>query len=184
MGNAFNTVVEHVLSDCRITRRCDGYEEPGIRSERLEGMMEELFRLHDLNANGTLEEVELVKLNEKIAILHRGVDADRESVRNRYRTIFRAELDPEGEPVPYVTFRKYMFRMLDSLDPDEPTQAMIMDQFIAEADLALAAFPGSLKVRPGTLAALPAKGSLPQFKASEVVISPTTMAMGVKYGGG
>ncbi|CAK0865238.1 unnamed protein product, partial [Prorocentrum cordatum] len=115
------------------------------RSERLEAMMLELFHLHDLNGNGRLEEVELVKLNEKIAILHQGRDADRELVRERYRGIFRAELDARGEPVQYWRFREYMFRMLDRLDPDEPTQAMILDQFIWGADLALSAFPGSLK---------------------------------------
>ncbi|CAK0865240.1 unnamed protein product, partial [Prorocentrum cordatum] len=83
------------------------------RSERLEAMMLELFHLHDLNGNGRLEEVELVKLNEKIAILHQGRDADRELVRERYRGIFRAELDARGEPVQYWRFREYMFRMLD-----------------------------------------------------------------------
>mmetsp|Transcript_43658 Transcript_43658/g.139084 ORF Transcript_43658/g.139084 Transcript_43658/m.139084 type:complete len:183 (-) Transcript_43658:111-659(-) len=182
MGAAIGSVVGHVLSDCRVGRRTDGHEEPGARSERLEGMMEELFRLHDLNHNGTLEEVELVKLNEKIAILHRGVDTDRESVRTRYRSIFRNELNPDGRPVHYKTFRKYMFRMLDGLDPDEPTQAMIMDQFIAEADLALAAFPGSLKIRPGTLSALPTSKQRPQLV--QKVRSPPTTVRGAKYGGG
>eukprot|EP00419_Tripos_fusus_P086150 CAMPEP_0172864680 /NCGR_PEP_ID=MMETSP1075-20121228/80975_1 /TAXON_ID=2916 /ORGANISM="Ceratium fusus, Strain PA161109" /LENGTH=145 /DNA_ID=CAMNT_0013713631 /DNA_START=166 /DNA_END=603 /DNA_ORIENTATION=- len=145
-------------------------------------MMEELFRLHDLNSNGTLEEVELVKLNEKIAILHRGLDADRESVRHRYQSIFRAELNADGKPVHYTTFRKYMFKMLDGIDPDEPTQAMIMDQFIAEADLALSAFPGSLKVRPGILSALPQKNPRPQLV--QKVRSPLARAKGVKFGGG
>lgn len=154
-----------VLSECRgRTRQLDGEEEIGSRSERLENRMEELFNLHDLNQNGTLEEVELVKLNEKIAILHRGCDTDRGAVRDRYRGIFREKLDPEGQPVSYAKFRDYMFRILDGLDPDWPTQAMILDQLIAEADLALASFPMSLKLRPGQLSILPrappAKGPL------------------------
>mmetsp|Transcript_61127 Transcript_61127/g.137981 ORF Transcript_61127/g.137981 Transcript_61127/m.137981 type:complete len:180 (+) Transcript_61127:62-601(+) len=179
MGASWGAVVGAVLHDCRVSvRHMDGYEEPGVRTERLEGMMEELFRLHDLDKNGTLEEVELVKLNEKISILHQGVDADTEAVRQRYSGIFRAEFDADGRPVPYSTFRKYMFRMLDSLDPDEPTQAMIMDQFIAEADLALAHFPGSLKIRPGILAALPKR------QLAQSVPSPDRVARGVGIGGG
>ncbi|CAJ1366376.1 unnamed protein product [Effrenium voratum] len=124
----------------------------GVRSDRLEEMMQELFRLQDLNCNGTLEEAELLKLNEKIAILHGGSDAECSSVRRRYSQIFRSELNAEG-PVTFTRFRRYMYRTLDALDPDEPTQAMILDQFIAEADLALATFPGSLKVNPGFMKA-------------------------------
>ncbi|CAE8633228.1 unnamed protein product, partial [Polarella glacialis] len=149
-----------ILSDCAALVRGDetvSCEEltQGKRSGRLEGMMEELFRLHDLNSNGTLEEVELVKLNEKITILHCGANADLSHARTRFSGIFRAELDADGQPVSYGRFRRYMFRMLDAVDQDEPTQAMILDQFIAEADLAIAHFHGSLKVRPGFLAALP-----------------------------
>eukprot|EP00930_Biecheleria_cincta_P024467 TRINITY_DN17512_c0_g1_i1.p1 TRINITY_DN17512_c0_g1~~TRINITY_DN17512_c0_g1_i1.p1 ORF type:complete len:203 (+),score=37.33 TRINITY_DN17512_c0_g1_i1:35-643(+) len=152
-------VAGSVLNDCRALAGSGSMlpcQEPiGQRSERIEAMMQELFRLHDLNSNGTLEEVELMKLNEKIAILHCGEDADRAHVRSRFSGIFRAELDPDGQPVAYSRFRRYMFRMLDNLDNDEPTQAMIMEQFIAEADLAIASFPRSLKARPGFLAALP-----------------------------
>ncbi|CAK8988313.1 unnamed protein product [Durusdinium trenchii] len=119
---------------------------PGLRSKRMEEMMQELFRLQDLNQNGMLEEAELLKLNEKIAILH---GADVAAAQRRFSQIFRSELDPEGRPITFSRFRRYMFRMLDSMDPDEPTQAMIMDQFIAEADLAIATFPKSLKVNAG-----------------------------------
>lgn len=125
------------------------------RSGRLEGLMKELFRLHDLNGNGLLEEVELVKLNEKIAILHCGYDTDRAAVRERYSSIFRDRMNPQGQAATYATFRGYMYEILDGLDPDEPTQTMILQQLIAEADLALAAFPASLKIRCGTLASLP-----------------------------
>lgn len=92
-----------------------------------------------------------MKLNEKIALLHGRTDAECACVRKRFSKIFRAELDPHGQPVTYARFRRYMFRMLDATDPDEPTQAMILDQFIAEADLAISAYPNSLKVRPGIL---------------------------------
>mmetsp|Transcript_107179 Transcript_107179/g.149399 ORF Transcript_107179/g.149399 Transcript_107179/m.149399 type:complete len:161 (+) Transcript_107179:60-542(+) len=141
------------LDDCRgaMTVELPCADPVGIRSERSEEMMQELFRLHDLNSNGVLEEVELLKLNEKIALLHGRTDAECACVRKRFSKIFRAELDPHGQPVTYARFRRYMFRMLDATDPDEPTQAMILDQFIAEADLAISAYPNSLKVRPGIL---------------------------------
>lgn len=133
------------------------------RTDRLEGLMKELFKLHDLNGNGLLEEVELVKLNEKIAILHCGYDTDRAAVRERYSTIFRDRMNPQGQAATYSTFRGYMYEILDGLDPDEPTQTMILQQLIAEADLALAAFPASLKIRCGTLASLPMQK--PQLQA-------------------
>eukprot|EP00929_Paragymnodinium_shiwhaense_P005941 TRINITY_DN10865_c0_g2_i1.p1 TRINITY_DN10865_c0_g2~~TRINITY_DN10865_c0_g2_i1.p1 ORF type:complete len:215 (-),score=55.92 TRINITY_DN10865_c0_g2_i1:234-878(-) len=133
------------------------------RSDRMEGLMRELFKLHDLNGNGLLEEVELVKLNEKIAILHCGYDTDRAAVRERYSAIFRDRMNPQGQAATYSTFRQYMYEILDSLDPDEPTQTMILQQLIAEADLALAAFPASLKIRCGTLASLPMQK--PQLQA-------------------
>merc|ERR1712007_162696 len=124
---------------------------------------------HDLNGNGLLEEVELVKLNEKIAILHCGSTTDRAAVRERYKCIFRDRFNPEGRPAPYTTFREYMFRILDGLDPDEPTQAMIMQQLIAEADLALATFPASLKIRCGSLATLPVKNSNGQLVTAHAI---------------
>jgi len=133
----------------------DGRSPRHERTDRMEGLLRELFRLHDLNGNGLLEEVELVKLNEKIAILHCGVSTDRSAVRKRYSGIFRNRLNPKGQPATYAMFRHYMLEILDGLDPDEPTQSMIMGQLIAEADLALAAFPNSLKIRPGQLAKLP-----------------------------
>eukprot|EP00928_Gymnodinium_smaydae_P012184 TRINITY_DN14430_c0_g1_i1.p1 TRINITY_DN14430_c0_g1~~TRINITY_DN14430_c0_g1_i1.p1 ORF type:complete len:233 (-),score=32.93 TRINITY_DN14430_c0_g1_i1:373-1071(-) len=138
-------------------RDLDSFRTKRNRGERLEGLMRDLFKLHDLNGNGLLEEVELVKLNEKVAILHGGIDTDRGAVRRRYSDIFRDSLNPDGKPATYAAFRDYMFRILDGLDPDGPTQAMIMDQLIAEADLALATFPASLKIRAGSLSKLPAR---------------------------
>lgn len=125
------------------------------RGERAERLMRKLFRLHDLNGNGLLEEVELVKLNEKVAMLHSGADTDRAGVRQRYSNVFRDNLNREGKPVTYTVFREYMFKILDGLDPDMPTQAMIIDHLIAEADLALMTYPASLKIRCGSLSRLP-----------------------------
>jgi len=100
---------------------------------RLEELVRELFRLHDLNANGVLEERELVKLNEKIAMLHYGKDVDLEAVRKRYRKVFRERLDSSGDPVPYSTYRSYMYKLLNNLDSEIQAQEMIMESFIAEA---------------------------------------------------
>merc|ERR1719265_1796731 len=125
-----------------------------VRSNKLEKLLKQLFKRHDLNSNGVLEEVELVKLNEKIALLHTGSETDRGAIRRRYSGIFRSRLDANGQPVPYNVFRDYMLGILDDLDSDLATQEMILEQLIAEADLALAVFPVSLTVRSGVLANL------------------------------
>merc|ERR1711982_73936 len=95
--------------------------------------MAELFQLQDLNGNGVLEETELIKLNEKIAMLHYGKHTDRQSVQAKYRDIFRSRLDAKGDPVTFPTFRDYMLEMLQGIDPDVPSQEMILLQFITEA---------------------------------------------------
>merc|ERR1712007_25267 len=82
---------------------------------------------------GVLEERELVKLNEKIAMLHYGKDVDLEAVRKRYGKVFRERLDSSGDPVPYSTYRSYMYKLLNELDPEIQAQEMIMERFIAEA---------------------------------------------------
>lgn len=110
------------------------------RSVSLEALIAELFRLHDLNNNGVLEEEELVKLNQKIALLHHGKDANKAAVRAKFGHVFREELDPEGKPVPYATFRGYMMRLLEEVDPDPRAQEMVLEQFLAEAQSARAAF--------------------------------------------
>merc|ERR1711865_375442 len=71
---------------------------------KLEPLMQELFELQDLNKNGVLEEDELIKLNEKIAMLHHGKDTDRSAVKRHYRDEFRNKLDPNGDPVPFPVF--------------------------------------------------------------------------------
>lgn len=116
------------------------YEYPGLasaeRGPQLEQLLERLFRLQDLAGDGLLDEMELVKLNEKVAMLHYGREANNEDVSIRYKKLFREKLDPDGNPIPYEVFRKYMLGVLDELDPDETAQEMIIEQFIAEARLA------------------------------------------------
>lgn len=107
---------------------------------KLEPMMKELFELQDLNKNGVLEEDELIKLNEKIAMLHHGKDTDRSAVKKHYKELFRSKLDPNGDPVPFPTFRKYMFELLDGMDKDRIAQELILEQFIAEAKSGRVAF--------------------------------------------
>mmetsp|Transcript_96199 Transcript_96199/g.267277 ORF Transcript_96199/g.267277 Transcript_96199/m.267277 type:complete len:243 (+) Transcript_96199:86-814(+) len=115
-------------------------EASSVDAKRLEELTRELFCLHDLNNNGLLEELELVKLNEKIAILHHGKDTDIQEVRSKYRNLFRSKLDPNGLPVPYETFRVYTLQMVDCLDTDPEAQEMILEQFVAEAQSGRRAF--------------------------------------------
>jgi hypothetical protein len=104
-----------------------------VTAQRLEDLTRQLFQLHDLKGDGVLEEEELVQLNEKIHVLHHGPDADLSDVRTKYRELFREQLDPNGKPVPYETFRRYTRGMLDGLDPDPESQELILEQFIEEA---------------------------------------------------
>jgi len=108
--------------------------------QKIEVMMKELFDLQDLNKNGVLEEIELIKLNEKIAMLHHGKDTDRSAVKQQYKELFRSKLDPNGEPVPFPTFRRYMLELLDGMDKDRLAQELILEQFIAEAKSGRVAF--------------------------------------------
>lgn len=108
--------------------------------QRVEELIEELFNLHDLNHNGVLEELELIKLNEKIAMLHYGRDTDKQAIRDKFSNLFRSELDPEGRPVQYCTFRGYMLKLLDSLDRSKQAQELILEQFVEEAKSGRLAF--------------------------------------------
>mmetsp|Transcript_57159 Transcript_57159/g.185749 ORF Transcript_57159/g.185749 Transcript_57159/m.185749 type:complete len:232 (-) Transcript_57159:60-755(-) len=110
------------------------------RSPRLEETLFQLFQLHDLNGNGWLEEDELVQLNSKVALLHRGQDVDLVAVREKYKTLFREKLNAKGLPVPYSVFRRYMLRTLDLADPDMCTQEMIVEHFCSEAALTRSIF--------------------------------------------
>merc|ERR1712086_548297 len=92
---------------------------PSVRAvvkQRLEAMQLELFNLHDLNQDGVLDEMELIKLNEKIAMLHHGKDADKSEVKAKFRELFRSKLSPDGRPIPFETFRDYTTKLLQELD--------------------------------------------------------------------
>lgn len=111
-----------------------------LQVQRVEDLVWELFRLHDLNHNGVLEELELIKLNEKIAMLHYGRDTDKNAVRSKFRHLFRAELDPDGRPVAFPKFRGYMIRVLDGIDRNKGAQEFILEQFVEEAKSGRLAF--------------------------------------------
>lgn len=108
--------------------------------QRVEELVEELFRMHDLNQNGVLEEVELIKLNEKIAMLHYGSDTDKNAIKEKFSNLFRAELDKDGRPVPYQKFRGYMLKLLDGIDRSKAAQELILEQFVEEAKSGRLAF--------------------------------------------
>lgn len=112
-----------------------------VSPKRLEELTLELFRVHDLNGNGLLEEQELVALNEKIAYLHHGDGTDLQEVAAKYRELFRSKLDPDGRPVPYAVFRAYAREVLDGLDPDPDAQELILEHFVEEAISACRALP-------------------------------------------
>lgn len=118
-------------------------EERRQAAARLDELIRELFRLQDLNKNDLLEEQELIKLNQKIAMLHYGKgskDADRDKVEEKYRNHFREHLDAEGRPVNFTKFKDYMDGMLNGIDPDPRAQEMMLEQWIAEAESGRAAF--------------------------------------------
>eukprot|EP00929_Paragymnodinium_shiwhaense_P038867 TRINITY_DN2047_c0_g2_i1.p1 TRINITY_DN2047_c0_g2~~TRINITY_DN2047_c0_g2_i1.p1 ORF type:complete len:242 (-),score=63.45 TRINITY_DN2047_c0_g2_i1:665-1390(-) len=116
-----------------IDRRQRAYDSEATLLRRKEELVRRLFDLHDLNHNGVLEELELIKLNEKIAMLHHGKDVDRTAVREKYTDLFRRELDADGNAVSFAQFRDFMLKTLHELDRDVQAQEMIMEQFVAEA---------------------------------------------------
>ena len=110
-------------------------------SERVDELLQKLFELHDLKANGVLEEDELIKMNEKVSLLHYGKDkTDKDAIREKFRGVFREQLDPQGRPVPFSVFRRYMQGLLAGVDADPDAQVMMVEQFIAEAETARQAF--------------------------------------------
>jgi len=128
-------------------RRVLAGKSPGRRSQQqatladlIDGKLRELFKLHDLKGDGFLEEQELVKLNEKIAMLHYGSDTDKQAVRTKYQELFRTKLDHRGQPVPYPVFHRYMLQCLNEMDSSLRAQDMMLEQFIAEAQSGRMAF--------------------------------------------
>lgn len=113
------------------------------RCRQLEDGLQELFRMQDLKGDGVLEEMELIKLNQKIAILHYGKDskeAQKGVITEKYTKLFREKLDVNGDAVVYPLFREYILERLDAVDVDPRAQAMIVEQWIAEADSGREAF--------------------------------------------
>lgn len=123
--------IEH--EDELARRRAKAGKRPPLWSLQLDQLLQELFHLHDLRGDGFVDELELVKLNEKIAMLHHGKDIDRGALRRKYTELFREKLSPNGQPVTYPAFRTYIEEVLSQLDPNENAQKMIAEQFIAEA---------------------------------------------------
>jgi len=110
-----------------------------VGPERIEDLLQELFRLHDLNKNGTLEESELIKINEKIAFLHQE-KVDLKEVEQKYRDHYRSNLNAEGDSVTYEVFRNYWMKTLQEHDNDPRVHEMILEQCTAEAESARQAF--------------------------------------------
>lgn len=100
---------------------------------RVQELLVELFQLHDLNGDGQLDESELIKLNEKIAMLHHGKETNREAVKAKFHQLFRARLDSEGKPVGFDIFGKYMSDVVGEFDRDACAQELILEQYVAEA---------------------------------------------------
>jgi len=124
----------------------------------MEKLIQELFDLHDLNGDGMLQMNELVKLNEKIALLHHGLVDPRE-VRSRYENLFLTKLDPDGRPVTFPKFREYVQEMLDGQDKDVEAQEMILEQFVVEAQCGRQVHTQDL-VQMGEEAAMPTVDSI------------------------
>jgi hypothetical protein len=138
----------------------------------LEGLLQKLFCLHDLNNNGWLEELELIWINEKIALLHYGNNIDRVALAAKYTGLFRGKLDPHGLPVPYMKFRQYTVQCLDMLDSHEQAQEMIMEQFVAEAETVRHIFPLPAEFHPGDMG----EASTPE-EEEEVVMTDNAVCM-------
>mmetsp|Transcript_6308 Transcript_6308/g.10648 ORF Transcript_6308/g.10648 Transcript_6308/m.10648 type:complete len:314 (+) Transcript_6308:138-1079(+) len=131
---------------------CDADMQKPLRRRRLastppgpelESLIVELFRAHDLNSDGLLDEQELIKLNEAVAEVHDAREFDAAAVREKYSNLFREKLDSEGRPVPYPVFRDYILKLLCELDSHEDAQEMLMEQFLVEARLARTVVTGA-----------------------------------------
>mmetsp|Transcript_10719 Transcript_10719/g.24435 ORF Transcript_10719/g.24435 Transcript_10719/m.24435 type:complete len:433 (+) Transcript_10719:139-1437(+) len=130
----------NILTVCNPGHGQKKRSERDNRKNRVEELLYQLFKLHDLKADGLLEEGELVKLNEKVAMLHYGKDTDKTAVRTKYKELFREKFDPDGQPAPFSVFRNYMLEVLNDIDTDPRAQEMMLEQFCAEAESAREAF--------------------------------------------
>jgi len=135
----FNAEVEQLPArDRRWRKRCEADKTAGPTNknavlQNIDILTRELFRIHDLNGNGLLEESELIDLNEKIAMLHHGSEINTGEVRRKYQDLFRTKMDPQGCAVAFNKFQEYAQELLDGLDADPEAQEMMLEQFVAEA---------------------------------------------------
>lgn len=143
---AVQTTMSTCLDTCRsvpdrhmLLEGLEGMDEDELDGS-LNGLILQLFRLQDLNGNGYLEEDELVQLNKKIAMLHSGKFIDKAAIKEKFVSMFRDRLDPEGNPVPASTFRNYIVELLHTIDKNPEAQQMILEQWVAEAELARGSF--------------------------------------------
>merc|ERR1740121_3516190 len=71
-------------------------------------------------------------------MLHYGPDTDLNEVRTKFGNLFR-EISKDGQLVDLETYRNYLQSVLDEIDRSPRAQAMILEQWVAEAESARAA---------------------------------------------
>mmetsp|Transcript_130269 Transcript_130269/g.259842 ORF Transcript_130269/g.259842 Transcript_130269/m.259842 type:complete len:253 (+) Transcript_130269:81-839(+) len=108
----------------------------GAGYSMVDSLVDELFSLQDLNDDGLLEEWELIKMNQVISFLHHGSIMNPVDVQERYSRLFRKHLNANGEPVGCAIFRRYFSAALQERDGDQLAQVAIVEQLVAEAQLA------------------------------------------------
>lgn len=127
------------LAGCEL-HACETVYKATSSVEKVEQGIRQLFALHDLNEDGQISEGELIKLNEKVAMLHHGAQCDIVKVKQKYTHVFRQNLDSEGRPVNFARFRGYIVTILNAHDSDVASQEMIVESLVLEARLARQAF--------------------------------------------
>merc|ERR1711964_847934 len=90
----------------------------------------------------------------------------------KFGEIFRTHLNENVDPVTYPTFRDYMVQVLDDIDPDKPSQEMIVAQFITEAKEGREAF------RLASLASASDAPWMPAFQEDATIFGPGAAAPG------
>eukprot|EP00927_Polykrikos_kofoidii_P080142 TRINITY_DN7700_c2_g1_i1.p1 TRINITY_DN7700_c2_g1~~TRINITY_DN7700_c2_g1_i1.p1 ORF type:complete len:420 (-),score=73.25 TRINITY_DN7700_c2_g1_i1:140-1399(-) len=104
-------------------------EESTIQ-DGIEPLLKELFLLLDVNFSKALEEEEFTKLREKVAVLRRGAA---EETCGALRAAEERALLHKGLPIEYSTFCEYMVSVLNTVEPEEHAQKVIMQQFVNDS---------------------------------------------------